>query len=194
MRFLIDVDEVLADFVNPAVAIIERVLGRPWSFEEAGESWDMFACLEPEQNAVVQTMIETPSFCRNLQPKKGARAFVDELKRLLDGNVYACTASHDSPHWTFERDRWLDKHMAIDRDHIVHAQCKYVCSGDFFLDDNPDHVIPWQAEHLAGVGMLWTTEHNARLKGNEDIRVRSFEAVLHIVEERLRAGLQGDDP
>ena len=186
MRFLVDVDCVLADFVTPATRIVERVLGRPWSLAEAPpDQWDMFAGLTPGERKVVFTIINSPGFCRSLEPEPGSQAFISRLQELLDGNVYALTAHNDAPHWVFERDAWLGEHFNIDRGHTIHAHCKYVCSGDFYLDDRPDHIISWQREHPAGVGMVWSTDNNSRIRDHEGIRFGSWAEVIEVVERRL---------
>lgn len=187
MRFLVDVDCVLADFVTPAAKVVERVLGRPWSLDDvAPGEWDMFSPLTPEQRKVVFTIINAPGFCRGLKPYPGSQAFIKRLQKLLDGNVYALTVPNDAPHWVCERDAWLGENYDIDRDHTIHTRCKYVCSGDFFLDDRPNHIIPWQREHPAGVGMVWATKNNSRIRDHEDIRFETWDEVIEVVEQRLK--------
>lgn len=186
MRFLTDVDEVLADFVGPAAEVIRRVVGPHWTFADAPQdSWDMFGNLTADEMKVVDAIINAPGYCAGLKVHKGAQAFVKRLHELCD-EVFACTSHMHSPAWVFERDNWLGEHFEIDRDHVIHTSAKYVCEGDFFLDDKPSHVIAWQAEHPNGVGMLWTTEHNTRLKGHDAIRVYSFAEVIERVEMRIR--------
>jgi len=179
--FLIDVDEVLADFVTPALVIVSEVVGRPWGLEDAtSDQWDMFAVLSPEEKAAVFLRMNEKGFCAGLQPTPGSQDFVRELRKYR--NVYPVTAPHhDSLYWITERNQWLGEHFGIDRKHVIHTNSKHICQGQEFLDDNPDHVRRWQGSHPNGRGMLWSTSHNQRLKGHEDIRVYAWEEVLRQV-------------
>ena len=179
--FLIDVDEVLADFVGPAAEIVAEVLGRPWGLHEtADDNWDMFAKLTDEQKAQVLVKTNAKGFCAGLKPKDGALDFVRSLRRRC--NVYAVTSPQHSPHWVFERTEWLEDFFEFDRNHVVHTDAKFLCRGDFFLDDNPNHVQRWSERHTpGGYGMLWTTSHNQKLKGHDKLRVYSWDEVLKAV-------------
>lgn len=179
--FLIDVDEVLADFVNPALAIVSRVLGRPWGLDEApDDTWDMFAILDKDQHAKVFGHMNAQGFCASLQPTPGSQDFIRELRKYR--NIYAVTAPHHSSfYWVSERNRWLSDFFDIDKKHVVHTDAKQLCAGNDFLDDNPDHVRRWKARHPTGRAMMWSTLHNKRLKGHEDLRVHSWEEVLRLV-------------
>jgi 5'(3')-deoxyribonucleotidase len=177
--FLIDVDEVLADFVSPAMVLISEVLGRPWGLADAPlDQWDMFAALTQEEKAAVFSRLNDQGFCASLKPTLGSQDFVEELHQHCD--VYAVTAPHHgSFYWVPERNEWLGDIFGIDRKHIIHTDAKYMCKGAYFLDDNPQHVLRWKQRHHDGRGMLWSTTHNQRLKGHEDIRVHSWEEVLN---------------
>lgn len=176
--FLIDVDEVLGDFVTPAVVFVVDVLGRPWSLDDAPpDNWDIFSALTKEEKAAVFDRLNDKGFCASLKPTPGSQDFVRELRKRR--NVYAVTAPHHSSiYWVPERNQWLGDHFGFDKKHVVHTDSKFLCKGREFLDDNPNHVIRWQERHPEGAGMLWSTKHNHRLKGYDAIRVHSWDEVL----------------
>lgn len=181
---LVDVCEVLADFATPALVVVSEVMGRPWGLGDAPkDNWDLFAELDEEQKAKAFAKFSVKGYCLSLEPKDGAKDFIQEARKLA--NVYAVTSPmHDSPFWVYERTQWLRDHFGFDRKHIVHTDAKYLCHGDAFLDDNPGHVMRWKERHPDGLGMMWSTTHNARLKGYEELRVHSWEEVLNSLKGR----------
>lgn len=176
--FLIDVDEVLADFVNAAIPIVSRVLGRAWGLADCpDDNWDMFAVLTDDEKAQVFERLNDRFFCSSLKPTAGSQDFIRELRTKR--NVYALTAPHHgSFYWVVERNQWLGDHFGFDKKHVVHTDAKFLCKGSEFLDDNPNHVARWQGRHPEGHGMLWSTAHNKRLQGHDALRVHSWAEVL----------------
>jgi 5'(3')-deoxyribonucleotidase len=183
--FLLDVDEVLADFSGPAARVMSSVLGRPWTIAEAPtDEWDMFSVLTEDQYRVVSAIIDAPGWCSEIKPLPGSREFVDRLRVMC--RVFPVTAPRlFAEQWTYERAMWLQKHFDFDPEDVVHTHAKYLVDGDFLLDDKPHFVEEWVARHPAGVGMLWSTPHNARLGGYEKIRVHSKEVVYQQILDRI---------
>lgn len=182
-RTNLDVDEVLADFVSPAVALISAVLGRPWILDEEASrtQWDIFAEMDPEVRAAVFAEIGRPGFANNLQPIPGSQDFVRELRKHRE--VLIVTAPFPSPSWEADRNAWLGDHFGIPESAIRHARKKDEFAADEYLDDHPIHVIDWRAAHPKGHGMLWSTAHNKRLSGYDHLRVHSWDEVLrHVIE------------
>lgn len=173
-RFLVDVDEVLADFQGPALQVMMAVTGRTIRREDF-EVWDLFTCLSPEEEAQVHSIIEQPGYCASLRPFPEAQRAIAHLRRSWD--VYAVTSPFHSRHWVYERDRWLKKHFGMDRSHIIHTASKYMVRGEAYLDDRPDSVERWQSEHPTGLAMLWHLPNTTKL-GLDDIRVRSWDEVV----------------
>lgn len=180
--FLIDVDEVLAEFAVEACKAVSVVLGRKWTFEDAPhDDWDMFRDLDRKTMMAVKEVMYTKGWCANLKVKPGAKELVGALKELCPGEVYALTSPMNSSFWHKERDGWLSHHFGIERSHIIHASAKHKVEGDFFLDDKPSSIRRWGEKWVRGQAMLWSTEHNRRLKGHDDIRVYGPDEVLAIV-------------
>jgi 5'(3')-deoxyribonucleotidase len=180
-RFFIDVDQVLADFVAPAIEVMSQVLGRPWTIAEApDDEWDMFTVLTEEQKQAVNDVINTPGWCSALKPLPGSQEAVKGLQQLCE--VFVVTnPGVGGKQWVHERNIWLADHFGFDHRRLVYTAAKFVVAGDFFLDDNPGQVIDWQVCNPRGRGMLWDTEHNRRLVGYERSRVDSWGAVFGAV-------------
>jgi len=190
-RFLIDVDDVLAAFAQQACVEISKILGRVWTYDDAPkDDWDMFGNLDPDTMEKLNAVMHAPGWCASLPVVEGSQAFVADLKELCKGGVFACTSHMHTRNWTFERDNWLGEHFGIDRDHIAHTSAKFICGGDFYLDDKPPSIYTWQRDprNREGRAMLWSTDHNRRLEGHDDIRVHDFDEVLSVVRrDRARS-------
>jgi 5'(3')-deoxyribonucleotidase len=183
MRFLIDVDDVLTDFVQRLTPILSGVLGRDWSYDEIhDDEWNLFTLLGPVQTDAVFALMERPGFCMAFHPAEGAQEAVAAI-RSLGLELYAVTAPNYFPYWCSERTTWLERHFKIPASHVVHTHAKHIVKGDFFLDDRPSHVVEWARANPEGVAMLWTTPHNQRTKGYGSLRVHSWDSVL----DRIKA-------
>jgi 5'(3')-deoxyribonucleotidase len=176
-RLLIDVDEVLVNFADPAVKVLSDIFGCPWTFDQMlPGAWDMFAGLSPEQKARVAEVLEDPAWYNALEPYPGAQNAVERLREFSD--IYVVTAAIT---WAPDRIWWLKKHFGFEKDHLIFTKAKHVVAGDFFLDDHPGHVLRWQQEYPKGHGMLWTSPNNRHLKEYGHIRVYDWDTVLNRV-------------
>lgn len=182
-RFLIDVDDVLADFAHPAADLLSEVLGKPWTFDdmEPGK-WDMFGSLSPEDYQKVHQRISDPEWYGSLLPSPGSQDFIKKLRGMADTYVLTSAMS-----WADVRIGWLHYHFEFDKQHLVFTKAKHIVAGDFFLDDHPEYVHRWQRHNPEGKSMLWSASNNAHLvEGNEAVRVTSWDVVLEKVEDWVR--------
>jgi len=189
MIFLMDVDEVLAEFCKAVVALVEK---QGHEFHKPA-GWDFFSDMDPELRSRVFKEIEKPGFCLNLQVCDGAVEGVRRL-RQLGCDIYAVTSPWDgSLTWHYERTLWLKEHFDIDGKKVVFAHDKSIVAGDFFLDDKPYNVVAWANLHLQSRAMLWDTPFNQDSTARRSIaqytnvsRVKSWGEVIGIVCEVLR--------
>ncbi len=176
-RFLLDVDEVLTDFVGRITDVISAVLGRPWTLDEVPPGvFDMFSGLEPEQVDACFEVICSEGFCATFEPREGSQEAVRELQRRFD--LYLVTSPNHAKPWVYERSEWLQRFYDVRPEQVIFTYAKHVCSGSFFLDDCPEHVLSWTDHNPEGVGMLWDTPNNRRLSGYDELRVRSWNDVF----------------
>jgi len=186
-RFLIDADEVLANFAEPACQIISEVLGRPWTLEKDRPqgTFDMFGDLNDDDFDAVFEAMHVEGWCMGIEPYPGTEEAVATLRELCD-EVLVVTAPQLGPTWAYERTLWLSRYFGFKHHEVIHAISKYVCGGDFFLDDNPDHVERWQKEYPESHAMLWTSGHNKHLKGYDHLRVNSWQTIFERIKARGR--------
>lgn len=180
-RFLVDVDEVLADFATPFFKTAHEVTGKLYT-EEDFTDWDLFAALDSdeERKAVFKAM-QAPGYCSNFAVLPGALEAIRELQKIVE--VTPVTRPFPSPTWKHDRDVWLWEHFGFKDTEIANIAQKFLVGGDAFLDDSPENVVLWQAEHPDGVAML---QHNfsTRTQTQYDyLRVHTWEEVIQKVSE-----------
>jgi 5'(3')-deoxyribonucleotidase len=179
-RLLVDVDEVLADFQTPMFDALYDLYGRRLTPEDC-DVWDCFSCMTPYERKGVFTVISSPGWATALKPLPGSQEGIKKLREIVD--IYAVTRHFETSHtWVHERDEWLKKHFDFTGKDVIHTSAKYLVKADAFLDDNPDHLTKWLAEHPGGLAMLWHIP-NTRLLPYDDLRVRSWDEVI----DRVRA-------
>jgi 5'(3')-deoxyribonucleotidase len=180
--FLVDVDEVLCDFQNPAFALIKEVTGMVLTPEDF-DTWDIFSCLKEHEADEVFNLMEQPGFCASLQPAPGAVEFIQEMREYA--NVYVVTSPQHNRHWVYERTEWLRENFDLQKKQIIHTAAKYMVQGDAFLDDKPEHIENWSKKNPNGLAMLWHTP-NTRNLGQGLLRVKTWAEVLEQVRTKSK--------
>lgn len=177
-RFLVDCDEVLADFQTPAFEVIKKVTGRSYTPEDF-DTWDIWDVVREDEAQAVSDGLEAPGFCASLKPTPGSIEAIREIREYAD--VYAVTSPQHNRHWVYERTEWLIQHFGFKKATIIHTAAKYLVRGEFFLDDKPEHVENWTRENPDKVAMLWHIP-NTRNMGKGLLRVKTWAEVI----ERVR--------
>jgi len=191
MRILLDVDGVLADFVTPALAIINEISARTWLAEDIEQHDLTRACgLTPEQSKRWYAAICAPGFCANLQPYPGVVEILTQLREKAE--LVAVTAPFDNgtdraaPHWMIERWDWLRAHGFGPRQIIFTNEKSYI-DGDIFVDDNAHHVDMWKYRHpqkVAGLqpnGYLLTRPWNWPDRDLDSSRIMTLDWLVETV-------------
>ncbi len=153
MIVLTDCDEVLCEFLIPAIKIAEQLTGDSYPLESFKGS--MFQDFLPEETTkLLDLELSKHGFVTNLKPYPHALEAVAELRKL--GCEIFCITSpmEHHPTWGFERMRWVKTHFGIDRHHIGQIAAKYLVQGDIFIDDLPKNVEAWQKKNINGKAFL----------------------------------------
>jgi 5'(3')-deoxyribonucleotidase len=157
-RILLDVDGVLADFLTPAIVILRRLTGKPWTHQDM-PTWDLFDVVGHEWEKRFFQECGRRGFAESLDVYAGAREGVAQLQQISDIYIVTSPMQHN-PTWTYERESWLQKHFEIPASKVVHTSAKYLCRGDILVDDRPANVEKWIAQHPNGIGLLWDQPYN----------------------------------
>lgn len=178
-RFLVDVDDVLADLKTPLLVFLEETFGLKIRLEDLAV-WDLLAEIDPKHRAQLEAEMATPGFCRHLALLPGAKEAIQEIQKYAE--VYVVTSPFHSPTWAYDRVLWLQQYLQISMPTIVLTPAKYLVHGDFLLDDNPHNIEAWQAAHPEGQGLLWSIPNTEQLRQYDHFRVRSWDTVLERVK------------
>lgn len=157
-RVLLDCDGVLADFVS---AMLEAC-GSSLQPDEITD-WGIFDLIGSADGDDVRrkalAIADDPDFWRSLPVIPLAQENVAHMM-ASDSEVFVVTSPWEScKGWDVARRQWLAEHFGIDRYHVVITPAKHVVSGDFFLDDKPEHVRAWRANNR-GFAVLYDAPYN----------------------------------
>lgn len=180
-RVGIDVDGVLADLLTPLMTMVSELLQKDVGVGHV-ETWDLDE-LFAKHNAShlvpeLWRRAGSPGFCRTLQPYPDAVEGVASLREAGADLFIVTSPLHDAATWTHDREGWLKDHFGIDRKHVVHCHSKHVFSGLMLVDDKPDNIRAWAAEHGADGAVLWDASWNQ--DAVELQRTRAWPAVLDL--------------
>jgi 5'(3')-deoxyribonucleotidase len=179
-RFLIDVDEVLADFHTPFLNIVEQVLGIQTAHEDY-PGWDLFLAFEPADRKRIMDAMSVSGYCLDFPVAEGAKEAVAALQEIVD--VTPVTRPFPSPTWVYDRGLWLKEHFGFEPNDVVNTGAKYLVNGAALLDDHPENVVSWKEYHPEGVAMLWHTTTTRHQTEHDHLRVRSWDEVLRKAQE-----------
>jgi 5'(3')-deoxyribonucleotidase len=177
-RIAIDMDEVLVDTLTAQLAWFRDRYGHTWSRESlTGRSfWDVAPAEHCRTHFEALALGE---FFEDLPPMPGAVEAVRELSGRFE--VVVATAAMEHPGSLAPKYRWLRRHLAfVPASHYVFCGDKSVVAADYLIDDNA-----YQFERFAGVGVLFSAPHNARVASR--LRVNGWDDALRLFA-RVGAG------
>lgn len=181
MRILLDVDGVLADFVQPVLDYAKTLTGRTYTHEDVTQ-WDIAAAIGvgPELWAVTKK----PGFCEALAVIPGSQEMVKQLQAI--GDVYIATSPTSSLTWAGERATWLRRHFDIPQKKIISTHAKYAISGHFLIDDKAANLMNWEDENPDGVAILVAAPWNS--DDTEHLVAKSLSEIPTLVQMAKRVG------
>lgn len=156
---LLDVDEVLADFVGRILDEVRNVTGRDY-FRAQVTGWDICEALglSAEERAAVLSKPKEEGFCYSLEPIVGAIEGVKALREFAD--VRAVTSPYKSKTWASERETWLCDLFGFERDHVVQTPGKDIVFGDVLVDDKLETCQVWSKRWRESTSILFSAPWN----------------------------------
>lgn len=155
-RLLLDVDGVVADFIELYLGLANTTLNRTYTRADAEKGWrvDKSLGLTRKEKDMVESKLSDPGRALELQVLPGAVDAVRELSTLVD--IYFVTSPwYSSPTWMHDRSNWLKEHFGSVGKQVIHTKHKHVCVGDYFVDDKIENVNKWAAHHEDKMSILW---------------------------------------
>lgn len=162
IRFLCDVDGIVADFTGLYMAATKQALGYEFKREEL-RNWDVGDAmhLTKEEKNKVHALLDAPGMGKNIHPYPGAVAAIKRIVGMVDEFYFVTSPLDSNPTWVPDRNEWVEKHFGKDlKKKIIYTHDKYPIYGNFLLDDKPQHVEEWRAAWPQGVAMLWNQPYN----------------------------------
>lgn len=174
-RVLIDCDGVLSNFREQLFhhAKIEPFEITEWGFIGKDErmSWD-----------VAHKAVCRAGFCLNMQPYDGAREFVNHFE-----DSYIVTSPwYKSPYWVDERYTWLRRHIKFPTNRVVVTGAKYLCKGDYLIDDKLDNVVKWCKAWPQGKGIVFSNLDMHKELPENAVRLTTYQEVIDYVDKNRR--------
>lgn len=182
----VDTDGVLADMLSLLQAHYSDLFGVPLPSLDCWEIGEHIP--KGREREYWETFGETAIHSK-LKPYRNT---YDGLRHIAEvADVYIVTSPLSSCRtWASDRERWLLEYFGVTRNRVIHAAAKYTFAGDMLIDDKPEHVEQWAAEHPSGIPVLWAQPY-ARLEHIErdDIRARvvrtdSWVEIARLLRER----------
>lgn len=153
----LDVDGVVADFLTPALAIIQRLLGRTVERHDVVD-WHVDRMLHRDQRPAFWEEIGTLDFCRAILPYRGVEEHVARLDGVVDLR-FVTSYMPSNLHWVQQRDLWIERHFNLPRERIVYCADKSCFGGEMLVDDRPENLVEWSMR-WTGIPVLWRHPYN----------------------------------
>lgn len=180
-----DCDQILSNFMDPAMKLMETITGKTYDKELCSSLRDMFSCEDLDEAAKI---FDTQGYVENLKPYPEA---IDGIKRLreLPVEIFCVTSSIETcPTWGYERYRWLEKHVNIDKHHTVITSAKDKVWGDLFVDDLPRNVNKWAERWIGFQAVMFERKYNEKEKCSSLVkRVQNWDQIYDLVVQMIDA-------
>lgn len=181
MRVLLDVDGVVADFLQHTISHVGEFA--PEGGIESVTSWEILNHFPLPGRALAQKSWVEKGFCAGIPLYPGSLEGVSTVAKKAE-IVWVTAPMQDSPYWGHERTLWLKRHFGAPHESVVLAHNKAHVWGDFLVDDRIENILSWCEAHPRGVGLLWDRPYNRHWNpgGVRFQRVSSWEQVLKSLE------------
>jgi 5'(3')-deoxyribonucleotidase len=184
---LLDVDGVVADFVQLMVNAVRNLKFRDIPINWRPTKWDVAKelGLTHKQEDEVYEVLRLPGSANMLLPFPGAVQGVKRLASLFDV-AFVTTPVEGSATWCFDRMEWLESHFGPDLgSRWVFTDHKYLVYGDFLgdflVDDKPENCLEFREAWPGSVPLRWLSPGMSIQEGL--VHVSSWEEVERCVRQ-----------
>jgi 5'(3')-deoxyribonucleotidase len=157
-RICIDMDEVIADALGEHLQRYNQHYGEAVTLADLQGKW-LWDVVSVDRHGVLDDYLRSEDFFEVLTVMPESQRVIARLQQKYE--VFIATAAMEVPTSFQAKYRWLGKHFPfIPASHIVYCGDKGILRADFLIDDNPR-----QLRRFEGEGILYTSPHNAGVKG-----------------------------
>ncbi len=181
VRVILDVDGVLADFVTPAVELINSLSGTDHKVTDV-HTWELYQDLGVPFHIEETTreIMQSEGWCASLKPYPEAIPALHKLDEL-GAEIIIATSPLGGRHWMADRTEWLQDVLSIPHFQVIHTHLKGLLRADIFVDDRHTHCTAWVRENPEGSAFWWQPPYVAT---NPD---RNWDRVITEVARRKNA-------
>jgi 5'(3')-deoxyribonucleotidase len=116
--------------------------------------------LHEEHRKIAVEWIGEPGFARTIPVRDGALAGVFKIRQAGHEIFWVTSSWTSSKTWEYDRRKWLLSHFKDGHDKVVFAHSKFLCEGDVLIDDRIKNVRQWQGSHPSKKALLYTQPWN----------------------------------
>lgn len=157
-RICVDMDEVMADALAEHLLRYNRHYGERITAADLEGKW-LWDVVSRDRHAVLEDHLRSADFFEVLQVMPESQRVMRRLQ--MNYEVFIATAAMEVPTSFQQKFRWLERHFPfIPTSHIVYCGDKGILRADYLIDDNPR-----QLRRFEGEGILFSSPHNAGVKG-----------------------------
>ncbi|MGC1783365.1 MAG: 5'-3'-deoxyribonucleotidase [Acidobacteriaceae bacterium] len=170
-RIAVDMDEVIADALGELLARYNRERKTNFTKADLHGKW-LWQVLPAGGQKLIEGYLQSDEFFEDLPVIPGSQKVLQRISRKYE--VFIATAAMAFPNSFGAKYRWLRRHFDFLSPHnFVFCGDKSILHADFLIDD-----MPYNLAAFRGQGILFTSPHNANLKGYR--RVDTWEDVAKI--------------
>jgi 5'(3')-deoxyribonucleotidase len=151
-------DEVMADALGEHLLRYNRHYGEQITTADLEGKW-LWDVVATERHDVLDSYMRSDDFFEAMSVMPESQRVMRRLQMSYE--VFIATAAMEIPSSFQQKYRWLAKHFPfISPSHIVYCGDKSILRADYLIDDNPR-----QLRRFSGEGILYSSPHNAGVKG-----------------------------
>lgn len=152
-----------------ADAVAEHLLRYNRDYEEQLTAADLegkwlWQVVSSDRHDALEAYLRSEDFFERLAVMPESQRVMQRLQHNYE--VFIATAAMEVPTSFHQKYRWLEKHFPfIPPSHIVYCGDKGILRADYLIDDNPR-----QLQRFQGTGILYSSPHNAKVKGFKRVK------------------------
>jgi 5'(3')-deoxyribonucleotidase len=162
-RICVDMDEVMADALGEHLLRYNKHYGEQITTADLDGKW-LWDVVSTDRHPVLDSQLRSEDFFEVLEVMPESQRVMKRLQKNYE--VFIATAAMEVPTSFQQKYRWLEKHFPfIPTSHIVYCGDKGILRADYLIDDNPRQLRRFQGE-----GILYSSPHNAGVKGYRRVK------------------------
>lgn len=166
MRFLVDVDGVVADLVAGVLEILNKRFRKNYHHYNITDFYFFDPAkkiLTPGECHFAKNFLSRPGFVYRMQAYPGSEDYMNMIRDAGHEVVFVTAHWNASESWTYDRTLWLEEMVGAKASDVIFAHRKELIQGDVLIDDhykncedyaaaNPNAKVlmydrPWNKHH-----------------------------------------------